>query len=105
MPRVVSYWEKIVYGRRLARARRGARVNQRTVAEAIDCTQGFISRVEAGQMMLQAADYPVIAELLGVSVEDLLGPFTAMERAQIEAAPALMAEERRKAGYGVPSED
>jgi transcriptional regulator with XRE-family HTH domain len=105
MPRKVSFGEKIVYGQRLTRARDSANVNQRVVADAIDCTQGFISRVEAGQMMLQAADYPVIAKLLGVSVEDLLGQFTPEERAQIEAAPALLAEERRKDGYGDPSAD
>lgn len=103
--RVVSMWEKKVYGRRLLRARRTANVNQRTVAEAIECTQGFISRVEDGQMMLQAADYPVIAELLGVSILDLLGPLTTEERAQIAANEAKQAEDRRKAGYGTPASE
>jgi transcriptional regulator with XRE-family HTH domain len=103
MPRKVSFGEKIVYGQRLTRARGSA--NQRVVAEAIDCTQGFISRVEAGQMMLQAADYPVIAKLLGVSVQDLLGPFTAEERAQIEAASALGGRDAVGTANGHPSAD
>jgi transcriptional regulator with XRE-family HTH domain len=105
MAREVSYWEKLVYGQRLLRARTAAKASQRALAEAIDCTQGFISRVEDGQMMLQAADYPLIAEFLGVSIGDLLGPFTAEERVQIATGPAALAEKRRQAGYENPPAD
>lgn len=98
MPREVSIREKFVYGQRLARVRRRAGMSQRVLAKAIDCTQGFISRVEDGQMMLQAADYPVVAQFLGASVDELLGPFTAEERELLSATPEQWLEARRKAG-------
>ena len=97
-------WEMGAFGRRLRKARKAAQMTQRAVADALDCTQGFISRVEDGHLMLQAADYPVVAELLGVSILDLLGPLTTEERTQIAADEARQAEDRREAGYGVPSD-
>ena len=88
MPKEVDDLERSAYGKRLRRARTDAGLSQREVGEAIDCTQGFISRVEAGGMMLRAIDYPVVANLLGVDVLDLIGPLTAEERERIEARRA-----------------
>ena len=103
MPREADIWELRAYGRRLLRARDEADLSQREVGEAISCTQGFISRVEKGQMMLRAIDYPVVADLLGVSVGVLLGPFTAEERAAMVADLASMEEDRQREGYADPS--
>ena len=88
MVRFVSIPEMRIYARRLVRARKKAGRTQREVAEAISCTQGFISRVEDGQMMLRAADYPIVAEYLGVPIEELLGPFTEEEKAELAKAPS-----------------
>ena len=81
------------------RARTGADLSQQRVASEIDCTQGFISRAEAGQMMLRAIDYPPVADLLGVDVLELIGPLTEEERSEIEASNAEAAEANRRDGF------
>ena len=88
--------EVIAYGRRLRAAREAAGVKQRELANAIGCAQPFVSRAENGQMMLRAVDYHIVASLLGVSLDYLLGPLTAAERAEIAAADAALAEERAR---------
>lgn len=103
MPKEMDIWERGAYGRRLRSARTAAGLSQREVAEAIDCTQPFISRAEAGEMMLRAIDYPPVADLLGVDVLDLIGPLTDQERREMAAHKAKFAEARRAAGYREPT--
>lgn len=88
MPKEMDDLERAAYGKRLRAARTDAGLSQQAVGDAIDCTQSFISRVEAGGMMLRAIDYPVVADLLGVDVLDLIGPLTTGERERIEARKA-----------------
>ena len=99
MPKEMNDLERRAYGRRLKAARDRSGLSQERLAEEIDCTQGFISRVEAGQMMLRAVDYPPIAELMGVDVLDLIGPLTDAEQSAIEARRAEIAEANLRDGF------
>lgn len=78
----------VAYGKRLRKARQNAGVSQAEVAAAIGCQQSFISKAEHGQMMLRPIDYPPVADLLGVSVLDLIGRLTEEEQKEIQAFEA-----------------
>lgn len=99
MPKEMDDQERRAYGRRLRAARMKAGLSQREVAERIGGTQPFISRAEAGEMMLRAIDYPPVAELLGVDVLELIGPLTEEEQTEIGARRAALAEANRRDGF------
>lgn len=73
-----------VYGRRLRQAREAAGTSQADVASAIGCGQPFVSKVEAGDMMLRPYDYAIVARLLGADLEALIGELTPEEHAEAE---------------------
>lgn len=99
MPKEMNDQVRRAYGRRFKAARTGAGVSQRAIGQVIGCSQSFISRVEGGEMMLRAIDYPPVADLLGVDVLELIGPLTDEERTEIEAREAEIADANRRDGF------
>ena len=69
-----------VRGARVRRARRGADMKQSELGSALGVGQPFVSKVENGDMTFSPFDYPAVADLLDVSVLELLGPLTAAEK-------------------------
>lgn len=99
MAKSMCPFEMLAYGRRLRTARRRAGLSQREAGEVIGCTQSFMSKVEAGEMLLRPTDYPLVADALSLPVLDLIGPLTADERAAVDARKEALAEMRRREGY------
>lgn len=89
----------MVYGRRLRTARLNAGVTQAAVAKVINRQQSYVSKVEHGLGMFRPFDYPRVAALLGVSVLDLIGPFTDEENAEVEEEKAKFAAEKARAEH------
>lgn len=83
------------YGKRLALARKG-KLSQAKLAEALGYQQPFLCKVERGDMMLRPYDYAVVARLLGVDLDTLIGELTPAEIAEIEDGIAARREERRR---------
>jgi Zn-dependent peptidase ImmA (M78 family)/transcriptional regulator with XRE-family HTH domain len=59
-------------GRRIAEARRGQRWTQGELAERVGLTQTVVSRIETGSRAVGSLELAELAEVLGVSVLDLL---------------------------------
>jgi transcriptional regulator with XRE-family HTH domain len=88
----------VIYGRRLRVAREAAHISQSVLAAAIGCRQPFISKAEAGDMMLRPYDYAVVARLLGTDLDALLGALTPAEEEEVvrmAATAASMAQQWR----------
>lgn len=60
-------------GENLMRARVKAGLKQETLAEMLDCTAITLSRWENGHNAMKANDIIQVVELLGISVDELLG--------------------------------
>jgi transcriptional regulator with XRE-family HTH domain len=94
-----------LYGRRLRNARVAAERSQADVAAAIGCRQPFVSKAEAGEMMLRPYDYAVVAQLLGVEIDALIGLLTEQELAEAERVLADAAAANREWRSAAPREE
>ena len=64
---------KAMVARRLADVRKKKGMNQFELAKAMGCTQGLISKYEAGQANIQLNTLMDICDVLGCSLDYLLG--------------------------------
>ncbi len=64
---------KAMMARRLAEVRKKKGMNQFELAKAMGCTQGLISKYEAGQANIQLSTLMDICDVLGCSLDYLLG--------------------------------
>ena len=64
---------KAMVARRLAEVRKQKGMNQFELAKAMGCTQGLISKYEAGQANIQLNTLIDICDALGCSLDYLLG--------------------------------
>lgn len=64
---------KAMVARRVAKVRKQKGLTQHDLAEAMGCTQGLISQYEAGQSNLSLSILIDICDVLGCSIDYLLG--------------------------------
>jgi transcriptional regulator with XRE-family HTH domain len=92
----------LVYGRRLRVAREAAHICQSALAAAIGCRQPFISKAEAGDMMLRPYDYAVVARVLGTDLDALLGALTPAEEEEVVRITATAARRVQEWHASIP---
>lgn len=63
----------IAFGERLAALRKAQGLTQVQLAELLDVSQQAITAYESGQRRVPISTLPLLAEHLGVSLEDLIG--------------------------------
>jgi transcriptional regulator with XRE-family HTH domain len=69
-----------ILGARLWRARLRAGIPQEIAAATLERHQSTISRLEQGGRHVRAQEVFALAEVYGVTAEDLIGPFSAEEK-------------------------
>jgi transcriptional regulator with XRE-family HTH domain len=62
-----------VFARRLRRARRDVDLTQSLLAEQVGVSQSSVDAWERGRCLPRARMIPLLAEVLGISVDDLFG--------------------------------
>ena len=60
-------------GKRIAQLRKDTGLTQVQLAEILDISQQHMASFEAGRRKVTASDIPVLAQLFGVSTDELLG--------------------------------
>lgn len=68
-------------GRRLSEVRRSAGYTQRELAELIDCSHQTISRYESGEIQISALTLHIIAQRLGITLDDFFNALVDGEQA------------------------
>lgn len=63
----------VAFGERLAALRKDQRLTQVQLAELLDVSQQAVTAYESGQRRVPISTLPLLAQTLGVSVEDLIG--------------------------------
>lgn len=63
----------IAFGERLAQLRKAQGLTQVQLAEALDVSQQAITAYESGQRRVPISSLPLLARMLNVTVEDLIG--------------------------------
>ena len=64
---------KETIGKRIAKARKGAKLTQAELSERIDISEKYLSRIERGKQLPSIMIVLKICEVLGVSADELLG--------------------------------
>ena len=72
-----------ILGRRLRSAREEAGLSQREVAERLGYRQSMISNGETANRRIDVFELQELADLYGVTLEELLSPHSELERGQI----------------------
>ena len=63
-------------GARILAARKRARITQDQLASAIGLSRSSVANIEAGRQSLSVVDALTICRLLGIGIDQLLGPET-----------------------------
>ncbi len=64
---------KETIGKRIAKARKGAKLTQAELAEEIGISEKYLSRIECGKQLPSIVIFLKICEVLYISVDELLG--------------------------------
>lgn len=64
---------KEIIGERIARARKSAHITQASLAEKIDISEKYLSRIECGKQLPSIVIVAKICEALCISADELLG--------------------------------
>jgi transcriptional regulator with XRE-family HTH domain len=71
LPAETAFYEQL--GRRIAERRKTLGITQVQLAEALGIAQQTMAHYEAGKVRFAAALLPVLAEMLQMTIEDLIG--------------------------------
>jgi transcriptional regulator with XRE-family HTH domain len=78
-----------LFGGRIAEKRKAQGITQVQLAELLGVSQQTITAYEVGRRRIQVSSLPVIAQALGVAVEELLGQHTPAAAGKRGPAPKL----------------
>lgn len=77
-------------GRKIAVLRKEQQITQVQLAEILGISQQYMQAFEAGRRKVPSSMLPILAEMLAVSVEELIGVTTTSENKRRGPAPKLL---------------
>ena len=85
----------VAFGERLAQQRKTQGLTQVQLADALGVSQQAVTAYESGQRRVPISTLPLLAQTLGVTVEDLIGVQTARSTGKRGPAPKLQQQLER----------